>query len=211
MSEIAKKNAAFQALNYLHSDCVLGIGTGSTVNYFIEALKDHRHKLSAVVSSSEQSTQKLRSLGIPVVELMEVGSQLDLYIDGADEINPQKEMIKGGGGALTREKILAECARQFICIVSPEKCVEVLGKFPLPLEILPLARGLVARKIIALGGTPKLRENFKTDQGNFILDVIGLDLSRPIEMELKLSQIPGVFAAGVFALRPADQILMGHP
>ncbi len=209
MHEFAKKDAALQALTLIPSDCILGIGTGSTVNYLIAELPKIRSKISAIVSSSNISTEKLRALGFAVSTLNDVGGRLDLYIDGADEINFQQEMIKGGGGALTQEKILAESAQKFICIIDPSKRVKILGKFPLPIEVIPSAKSLVARKLIALGGTPKLRENFTTDQGNLILDIHQLDLTHPKIMEQKINMIPGVVSVGIFAHRVADQVIEG--
>jgi ribose 5-phosphate isomerase A len=209
MHEFSKKDAAIKALHFIQPDCILGIGTGSTVNYLISELPQYRSKISAIVSSSKASTEKLVSLGFKVSNLNDVGAQLDLYIDGADEINPQKEMIKGGGGALTQEKILAECAKKFICIIDPSKMVKVLGKFPVPIEVIASAKSLVARKMIALGGTPQLRENFITDQGNLILDIHQLDLTQPRLIEEKINMIPGVVTVGIFAHRTADIVIQG--
>ena len=209
MFEAEKKDAALQALKFIQPDCILGVGTGSTVHFFIEALLPYKSKIAAIVSSSKDTTKKLKALGFHVSDLNEVGSVLDLYVDGADEINPQKEMIKGAGGALTQEKILMEAARKVVCIVDPSKCVSVLGKVPVPIEIIPSARGLIARKIIGLGGTPKLRENFITDNGNLILDVDHLDLTDPRGLESTLSSVPGIITAGIFAQRTADEICKG--
>jgi ribose 5-phosphate isomerase A len=206
MFELEKKDAAQKALALIPHDCVLGIGTGSTVHYFIEGLSNYRSKIAAVVSSSKNSTTKLMAQGFKVLDLNEVGSSLDLYVDGADEISPQGVMIKGGGGALTQEKILVEAARQFICIIDSSKCVQTLGKTPIPIEIIPSARGLIARKMIALGATPKLRENFITDNGNLILDVDHLDLSDPKRTETLLNNLPGVVTVGIFSTPPTKII-----
>ncbi len=203
MFEVEKKDAALQALKFIQPGCVLGVGTGSTVHFFIEALPLYRSKISALVSSSRNTTEKLIALGFEVSDLNDVGSVLDLYVDGADEINPEGIMIKGGGGALTQEKILIEAARKFICIVDPSKCVKVLGKFPVPLEVIPCARGLVARKIIEWGGTPKLRENFITDNGNLIIDAHHLNLSDPKLLEGRLRSIPGIVSVGIFSKAPS--------
>jgi ribose 5-phosphate isomerase A len=209
MLEFAKKDAALKALKLIQSDCILGIGTGSTVNFLIDALPSYQSKISAVISSSKASTERLISLGFKVSDLNDVGGQLDLYIDGADEINPEQEMIKGGGGALTQEKIMIECAKKFVCIIDPTKKVNVLGKFPVPIEVIPSARSLIARKMIALGGTPKLRENFMTDNGNLILDIHHLDLTYPKAMEEKINMIPGVVTVGIFAHKTANLVIEG--
>lgn len=202
-----KKAAAEAALRFVEEDAVVGIGTGSTVNFFIDALAARGPRLRAAVSSSEASTARLRAAGIEVLELNECNA-LDLYVDGADETNPLGELIKGGGGALTREKIVAEAARRFVCIVDATKRVDVLGRFPLPVEVIPMARSLVARKIVGLGGRPELRSGFVTDNGNVILDVHGLSIREPIKLETALNQIPGVVCNGLFALRGADVLLI---
>lgn len=204
----AKREAARAALKYLKPGEVLGVGTGSTVNHFIELLAPHKHEIAAAVSSSETSTTRLKSLGIPVIELNEAGS-LSLYVDGADESNLHLQLIKGGGGALTREKIIAAAARQFVCIVDESKLVSALGRFPLPVEVIPMARSLVARELVKLGGSPELRQGFITDNGNPILDVHGLSIDRPLELESRINQIPGVVTVGLFAHRPADLLIVG--
>lgn len=202
-----KRKVAEAALEFVKGVPVLGIGTGSTVNHFIELLADFRNDIEGAVSSSEASTQKLRQLGIPVLDLNETGD-LEIYIDGADEVNPRKEMIKGGGGALTREKIIAGASRKFLCIVDESKYVDLLGKFPLPVEVLPMARSFVARQIVKLGGSPVLREKI-TDNGNVILDVHHLDILEPKAMESTINNIPGVVTVGLFAHRGADIVLLG--
>jgi ribose 5-phosphate isomerase A len=187
---------------------VLGIGTGSTVNHFIDLLADFKQDIEGAVSSSETSTAKLKKIGIPVLDLNAVGS-LEVYVDGADEVNPHKQMLKGGGGALTREKIIAAASRKFVCIVDESKCVDVLGKFPLPVEVIPMARSYVARQLVKLGGQPQWRENYITDNGNQILDVHNLNILNPVEMEREINNIPGVVTVGLFALRGADIVLLG--
>ncbi|MEY2701150.1 MAG: hypothetical protein RIQ52_1905 [Pseudomonadota bacterium] len=202
-----KRKVAEAALEFVKGVPVLGIGTGSTVNHFIDLLADFRNDIEGAVSSSEVSTQKLKQLGIPVLDLNETGD-LEIYIDGADEVNPRKEMIKGGGGALTREKIIAGASRKFLCIVDETKYVDVLGKFPLPVEVLPMARSYVARQLVKLGGSPVLREKI-TDNGNVILDVHNLDILEPKVMETTINNIPGVVTVGIFAHRGADIVLLG--
>lgn len=210
MSQVlSKKNAALRALNWIQPDQVVGIGTGSTVNALIELLPSIRSKLHVTVSSSEESTRRLKTLGIPVVSLAEVDG-IDVYIDGADEVNAHFQMIKGGGGALTREKILASASRRIVCIVDESKYVDVLGKFPLPVEVIPMAKSVVARALIKLGGQPVLREGFTTDNGNLILDVHHLSMLDPVALETAINQIPGVVCNGIFALRPADVLIIGH-
>lgn len=206
----AKLQAARAALKFLVPGEVLGVGTGSTVNLFIEELAPHRGDIPAAVSSSEASTARLRALGIEVIDLNEAGA-ISLYVDGADEVNRHLQLIKGGGGALTREKIIAGAARQFVCIVDESKQVAALGKFPLPVEVVPMARSFVARQLVALGGSPELRRGFTTDNGNPILDVHGLSISRPLELESQINQIPGVVTVGLFAHRPADLLIVGGP
>jgi ribose 5-phosphate isomerase A len=186
---------------------VLGIGTGSTVNCFIEALAASGTRLEATVSSSEATTALLKSHGIGVKDLNLAGT-LDLYIDGADEFDTHRRLIKGGGGALTREKIVTAASRRFICIVDESKKVGVLGKFPLPVEVIPMARSFVARQLVAMGGQPELRQNFTTDNGNVILDVHNMDLVDPVRVEKQLNNLPGVVTNGLWALRPADLVLM---
>jgi ribose 5-phosphate isomerase A len=204
-----KKAVAEAALEYLPKGGNIGVGTGSTANFFIDALATIKHRIGATVASSEASAARLRGHGMEVLELNQV-TQLAVYVDGADEVNEHREMIKGGGGALTREKIVASCARQFVCIVDESKCVKRLGLFPLPIEIIPMARSLIARKLAALGGQPVWREGFVTDNGNHILDVRNLNIVNPIELERTLNQWPGVVTNGLFAQRPADVVLVGN-
>jgi len=186
--------------------CNLGVGTGSTVNAFIDALAERGVELGNVVSSSEATTERLKKHGITVTELNSAGN-LDLYVDGADEIDAAGHMIKGGGGALTREKIVAGASQRFLCIVDDSKLVRVLGEFPLPVEVIPMGRSFVARQLVKLGGLPEYRENFVTDNGNVILDVRHLDLVDPVEMEDRLNRIPGVVTVGIFGRRKADLVL----
>lgn len=204
----AKKNAALAAIEYIIPDTILGVGTGSTTNYFIEALAPIAHKIKGAVASSEDTAERLRALNIPVYDLNAV-ERVPLYVDGADEFNHAMYLIKGGGGALTREKILAASAEKFICIADYKKSVKVLGKFPLPIEVIPMARGLVARALVKLGGIPEYRQGFTTDNGNIILDVHNLNLTNPIEMEEKINNITGVVTNGIFAKRGADMIIIG--
>ncbi|MEE4293479.1 MAG: ribose-5-phosphate isomerase RpiA [Xanthomonadales bacterium] len=205
-----KQQVALAALDRVREDSVLGVGTGSTVNCFIEALAKRRFRLEAAVSSSEATTALLQQAGIEVVELNRAGT-LDLYVDGADEFDAHCRLIKGGGGALTREKIVAAASRRFICIVDESKKVGVLGRFPLPVEVIPMARSYVARQIVAMGGQPELREGFVTDNGNLILDCHNMNLVDPVAVEQKLNNLPGVVTNGLFALRPADTVLMATP
>ena len=202
-----KQQVAEAALKYVRSDSVLGVGTGSTVNCFIDALAASGRRIEAAVSSSEASTALLQSHGIEVVDLNLAGT-LDLYIDGADEFDSHRRLIKGGGGALTREKIVTAASRRFVCIVDESKKVGVLGKFPLPVEVIPMARSFVARQLVVMGGQPELREGFVTDNGNVILDVHNMDLVDPVRIEKKLNDLPGVVTNGLWALRPADVVLM---
>jgi ribose 5-phosphate isomerase A len=195
------------ALKYVQPDSVIGVGTGSTVNCFIEALVNSGIRVKAAVSSSEATTQLLEAGGIEVVDLNQTGG-LDVYIDGADEFDKHRRLIKGGGGALTREKIVASASKTFVCIADESKQVSVLGAFPLPLEVIPLARSLVARKMVAMGGQPEWRQGFVTDNGNWILDVHNLDLVDPVEMERTINNLAGVVTCGLFALRPADLVLI---
>lgn len=204
--EALKRKAAEAALQHVRPGQIIGIGTGSTVNHFIDLLGEQQIDVPGAVSSSEASTEKLQAIGIPVLDLNEVGS-IDLYVDGADEANPNLHLIKGGGGAHTREKIVAQCAHRFVCIVDASKQVDVLGKFPLPVEVIPMARSLVARELVKLGGRPVLREGFTTDNGNLILDVHGLAINDPLSMELAVDMIPGVVAVGLFARRGADVLI----
>lgn len=195
------------ALDYVRADSIIGVGTGSTVNCFIEALIESGTRIEAAVSSSEATTRLLKAGGIEVVDLNQTGG-LDVYIDGADEFDAHRRLIKGGGGALTREKIVAAASSKFVCIADQSKQVDVLGAFPLPIEVIPLARSLVARKMVALGGQPEWRDSFTTDNGNWILDVHNMDLVDPVEMEKTINNLAGVVTCGLFALRPADLILM---
>jgi len=203
-----KRRAAEAALDFIEDDTVVGIGTGSTVNYFIDALARIKGRLEGVVSSSKVTTQRLKALGFPVLDLNAAGP-LPLYVDGADEVNHQRQMIKGGGGALTREKIIAAASERFVCIADQTKLVDVLGAFPLPIEVIPMARSHVGRELLRRGGQPVLREQFITDNGNLILDVYNLSILEPIKLESKLNNIAGVVAVGLFALRPADVLLLG--
>ncbi|MDO8953484.1 MAG: ribose-5-phosphate isomerase RpiA [Gammaproteobacteria bacterium] len=203
-----KQAAAEAAIQYIEYDMIVGVGTGSTVKYFIEALGPIKGKLQGCVSSSESSTQLLKALNIPVLDLNSVSS-LDIYIDGADEVTMHKQMIKGGGAALTREKILAAASKQFICIADEKKLVDVLGKFPLPIEVIPLARSYVARELQKLGGQPIYREGVITDNGNVILDVHNLSILEPSKLESEINQIAGVVCNGLFARRPADKVVIG--
>ena len=203
-----KKAAAWAALEFVKENTIVGVGTGSTVNHFIDALDTVKDTLVGAVSSSEASTEKLKALGIEVFELNDVQS-LDVYVDGADEINPHNEMIKGGGAALTREKIVSAVAKQFVCIVDESKEVETLGAFPLPVEVIPMAKSYVARQIVKLGGNPVWREGVVTDNSNFIIDVHDMQISNPVELETKLNQIAGVVTNGLFAQRGADVLLLG--
>ena len=197
------------ALSFLRDGMALGVGTGSTVNFFIDGLAEHRHRLNTVVSSSEASSERLLAAGIEVADLNSSGD-LDLYVDGADEADPHLHLIKGGGGALTREKIVAAAARKFICIADESKLVEVLGAFPLPLEVIPMAQALVTRKLTEIGGQPLWRENFITDNGNHILDVHNLRITDPVQLEQELNQITGIVTVGLFAQRKADLLLVGR-
>jgi ribose 5-phosphate isomerase A len=203
-----KKRAAEAALEYVEDNVVLGVGTGSTVNYFIDALSRIKHRIDGVVSSSEATTQRLKACKIPVLNLNAAGP-LPLYVDGADEVNRQLQMIKGGGGALTREKIVAAASELFVCIADQSKWVDVLGTFPLPVEVIPMARSHVGRELLRRGGQPVLRENVVTDNGNLIIDVYNLQILEPAKLEAELNNIAGVVTVGLFALRPADVLLLG--
>jgi ribose 5-phosphate isomerase A len=203
-----KQKVAAAALHYIKDVAIIGVGTGSTVNHFIDYLADFRADIEGAVSSSIASTERLKKIGIPVLDLNAVGT-LDVYVDGADEVNPHKYLVKGGGGALTREKIIAAASRKFVCIADESKCVDVLGKFPLPVEVIPMARSYVARELVKLGGQPIWRENFITDNHNEILDVHNLAIIDPIKLEQIINNITGVVTVGIFALRPADVVLIG--
>ncbi|MGZ4970107.1 MAG: ribose-5-phosphate isomerase RpiA [Methylobacter sp.] len=203
-----KQKVAQAALHYIKDVAIIGVGTGSTVNHFIDYLVDFRADIEGAVSSSIASTERLKKIGIPVLDLNAVGT-LDVYVDGADEVNPHKQLVKGGGGALTREKIIAAASKKFVCIVDETKCVDVLGKFPLPVEVIPMARSYVARELVKLGGQPVWRENVITDNHNMILDVHNLDIIEPIKLEQLINNITGVVTVGIFAMRPADVVLVG--
>jgi ribose 5-phosphate isomerase A len=205
-----KKEAGWAALKYVEKDSIVGVGTGSTVNHFIDALGTIKDDIKGAVSSSEASTEKLKGLGIEVFDCNEV-SNLDVYVDGADEINAARDMIKGGGAALTREKIVAAISDKFVCIVDGTKAVDVLGEFPLPIEVIPMARSYVAREMVKLGGDPVYREGVVTDNGNVILDVHGMQITNPKEMEDKINAIAGVVTVGLFAHRGADVVITGTP
>jgi len=203
-----KKQAAEAAIEYVESGSVVGVGTGSTANHFIDLLAGLKGKIDGTVASSEASAERLRSHGIQVLELNSVG-QLPLYVDGADESNRHLHLIKGGGGALTREKIVAAASEKFVCIADDSKLVDMLGAFPLPIEVIPMARSYVAREIVKLGGTPILREGFTTDNGNIILDVQDLQIMEPVKMERQINNLVGVVTVGIFAARPADVLILG--
>lgn len=203
-----KQKVAQAALPYIKDIAVIGVGTGSTTNHFINMLADFNMDIEGAVSSSEGTSERLKKVGIRVLDLNEAGD-LEVYIDGADEINPRKQLIKGGGAALTREKIIAQASKKFVCIADDSKSVDVLGKFPLPIEIIPMARSFVAREIVKLGGQPVWRENCVTDNHNHIIDVHNLSILDPIELEKTVNNIPGVVTVGLFALRPADVVLIG--
>jgi len=202
-----KKLAAKAALDYVDGG-IVGVGTGSTVNHFIDFLATIKGRVEGAVSSSEVSTARLKDHGIPVLDLNYAG-ELDLYVDGADESNHQLELIKGGGGALTREKIVAAASKKFVCIADASKLVDVLGAFPLPVEVIPMARSHVARRLVELGGTPVWREGFVSDNGNLILDVQNLEIIEPLKLEQEINNIAGVVTNGIFALRPADVLILG--
>ena len=203
-----KRLAAEAALDFIESGDVIGVGTGSTTNFFIDGLVKVKGKIDGVVSSSEASTERLRKIGLPILDLNRTGD-LSLYVDGADEATEHFHLIKGGGGALTREKIVASACKRFVCIVDESKMSDYLGSFPLPVEVIPMAQSLVARRLIAIGGQPELRTGFTTDNGNIILDVKGLDLTDPLKMESQINLLAGVVDNGLFAARPADVLLIG--
>jgi ribose 5-phosphate isomerase A len=202
-----KQAVALAALEYVESGWVIGVGTGSTANHFIDGLARIKGKLDGAVASSNATAERLKQHGIPVFDLNATGD-LPLYVDGADETTKHLRLIKGGGGALTREKIVAAASRKFVCIADDSKLVGVLGRFPLPVEVIPMARSYVARQIVLLGGQPVWRENFKTDNGNLILDVHNLTITNPVELEEKLDHLAGVVTNGLFARRPADVLLL---
>lgn len=203
-----KQQVAKAAIKYVVEDTIIGIGTGSTANYFIDALAAIKHKIKGTVASSNASADRLKSHRIEVLELNSV-DEISVYIDGADETNQYKHLIKGGGGALTREKIVAAASKFFVCIADDSKLVDVMGKFPLPIEVIPMARSYVARELVKMGGKPVWREGFMTDNGNVILDVHNLQIIEPVKLEKELNQITGVVTNGLFASRPADVLLLG--
>ena len=203
-----KRAVARAAIEYVPADCIVGVGTGSTANFFIDELAGIKHKIRGAVASSEASAKRLQGHGIEVLSLNEAGT-LQVYVDGADEITRHLHLIKGGGGALTREKIVAAASKKFICVCDASKLVDVLGKYPLPIEVIPMARSFVARQLVALGGQPELRVGFTTDNGNAILDVHGLQIMNPVELESTLDHIAGVVTNGLFARRGADVLLLG--
>ncbi|HEY9513971.1 MAG TPA: ribose-5-phosphate isomerase RpiA [Rhodanobacter sp.] len=203
-----KRQAGEAAIRYVENDAIVGVGTGSTVAFFIDALADLKSRIEGAVSSSEQSSAQLRKLGIPVLDLNAVGP-LTLYVDGADECDPGRHLIKGGGAALTREKIVAAAAAKFVCIIDSSKRVEHLGKFPVPIEVIPMARSLVGREIVKRGGKPVWRDGVVTDNGNWIIDVHGWQIADPVALETELNQLAGVVTVGLFARRPADVVLVG--
>ena len=207
-SDEMKQAVALAALDYIEMGDIVGIGTGSTANYFIDSLATIKAKIDGAVASSEASAKRLRSHGITVLELNQVGT-LPLYVDGTDEATKHRHLIKGGGGALTREKIVAEASEKFVCIADQSKLVRILGDFPLPIEVIPMAQSLVGRRIAKLGAVPELRAGFTTDNGNIIIDARNLNIENPIEMERQLNQIPGIVTVGLFALRGADVLLIG--
>jgi ribose 5-phosphate isomerase A len=213
-TEDLKRAAAMAAIDYIRPrltrDTIVGVGTGSTTNFFIDALGDLRASFDAAVASSEATAHRLRAKGINVLEL-NVAQEVQVYVDGADEANRARQLIKGGGGALTREKILATVADEFVCIVDASKVVEMLGEFPVAVEVIPMARGLAARQLVGLGGQPTYRQGFVTDNGNIIIDVKRLDLGRPIEMEQRIDVIVGVVENGIFAARTADKLIVARP
>lgn len=204
-----KQAVALAAIDQVRGG-IIGVGTGSTANYFIDALAAIKGRIDGAVASSDATATRLKSHGIPVVDLNSAG-ELEIYVDGADEITKHFAMIKGGGGALTREKIVAACSKKFICIADASKLVDVLGQFPLPVEVIPMAQSYVAREIVKLGGQPRLREGFTTDNGNVILDVYGLSIVDPVSLETTLNQLVGVVTNGLFARRGADVLLLGTP
>jgi ribose 5-phosphate isomerase A len=208
MSTNEKRQAGEAAIRYVEDGAIVGVGTGSTVAYFIDALADLKDRIQGAVSSSEQSTAHLKRVGIPVLDLNATG-KLTLYVDGADECDSHKHLIKGGGAALTREKIIAEASDQFVCIIDSSKLVNLLGKFPLPIEVIPMARSLVGREVVKRGGNPVWRDGVVTDNGNWVIDVHGWQIADPVGLENDLNQIPGIVTVGLFARRPANVVLVG--
>ena len=204
-----KRQAGEAAIRYVEDGAIVGVGTGSTVAFFIDALADLKDRIQSAVSSSEQSTAQLKRLGIPVLDLNSAGP-LTIYIDGADECDPYKRLIKGGGAALTREKIVAAASEKFVCIIDSSKRVDLLGKFPVPIEVIPMARSLVGREIVKLGGQPVWRDGVVTDNGNWIIDVHSWQIADPAALESELNQLPGIVTVGLFARRPADVVLIGE-
>ena len=204
-----KRQAGEAAIRYVEDGAIVGVGTGSTVAFFIDALADLKDRIQGAVSSSEQSTAQLKRLGIPVLDLNAAGP-LTIYIDGADECDPHKRLIKGGGAALTREKIVAAASQKFVCIIDSSKRVDLLGKFPVPIEVIPMARSLIGREIIKRGGQPVWRDGVVTDNGNWIIDVHGWQITDPAALESELNQLPGIVTVGLFARRPADVVLIGE-
>lgn len=203
-----KRQAGEAAIRYVEDGAIVGVGTGSTVAFFIDALADMKDRIQGAVSSSEQSTAHLHKLGIPVLDLNSAGP-LNLYIDGADEVDPHKRLIKGGGAALTREKIVAAASEKFVCIIDSSKRVDLLGTFPVPIEVIPMARSLVGREIVKRGGQPVWRDGVITDNGNWIIDVHNWQITDPLALETELNQLPGIVTVGLFARRPADVVLIG--
>lgn len=203
-----KKAVARAALEFVKPGSIIGVGTGSTANFFVDALEGFSNRIEGTIASSEATADRLKSKGLPVYELNDVDA-ISVYVDGADEVNHHRQLIKGGGGALTREKIVAAASQRFVCIVDESKMVDALGSFPLPVEVIPMARSFVARTIVALGGTPTWREGYVTDNGNYILDVHDLSITEPIKLESELNQVAGVVANGLFAKRGADTVLVG--
>jgi ribose 5-phosphate isomerase A len=205
-----KRKAAEAALEYVIVDEIVGVGTGSTVNHFIDVLAGIKHKINGAVSSSEASTERMQGYGINVYDLNEVNG-IEVYIDGADESDHYLNLIKGGGGALTREKVIAGASKKFVCIADESKLVDVMGEFPLPVEVIPMARSFIARELVKLGGRPVWREGFVTDNGNNILDVHDLKIMEPVKLENELNKLPGIVTVGIFANRPADVLILGTP
>ena len=203
-----KRAAARAAIEFVEDDSIIGVGTGSTANYFIDELAGLKARPDGAVASSQASAERLRQFGIPLLDLNAAG-ELSVYVDGADEATRHLHLIKGGGGALTREKIVAQASRRFVCIIDDTKLVDRLGEFPLPIEVIPMARSFVARELVKLGGSPEWRADFVTDNGNYILDVYNLRITEPVRLEEDLNQIPGIVANGLFARRPADILLVG--